>query len=101
MAKGTVKWFSEQKGYGFITPEDGGKDVFFHANDLSGVAMEDLNEGDAVTFEVEDSDKGPKATGVTLAGAAPAADEPEAAESTEASDDQPAEEEPTEGETAE
>jgi len=55
------------RGYGFITPDEGDKDIFFHSAELSGVDFNDLNEGDAVTFEVEESDKGPKATGVTRA----------------------------------
>jgi len=55
------------RGYGFITPEDGGKDIFFHSAELQGIEFNDLAEGDAVTFELEESDKGPKATGVARA----------------------------------
>ena len=63
MAKGTVKWFSTQKGYGFIEPADGGKDVFVHVNSLApGVVA--LAEGQAVEFEVEQGQKGPQAANV-------------------------------------
>lgn len=63
---GTIKKLSD-KGYGFIRPEDGSKDVFFHATKLNGVHYNDLREGDSVEFEVEDGDKGPQAIGVTVA----------------------------------
>ena len=64
MAKGKVKWFNDQKGYGFITPEDGGKDLFVHHKDILGEGFKTLAEGQDVEFEVVDSDKGPKATKV-------------------------------------
>jgi len=63
--KGTIKKLND-RGFGFISPENGGKDIFFHANDLSGTDMNSLNEGDAVTFEMASSPKGPKATNVTV-----------------------------------
>lgn len=64
--KGVIKRMNE-KGFGFITPEEGSKDVFFHANDCSAGNFKEMHEGDNVTFEVGESPKGPKATGVTLA----------------------------------
>ena len=78
--QGTVKFFNERKGFGFITADDG-KDYFVHISDLGeGIS---LNEGDSVTFEVEDGDRGPKAVRVSVGGApteeAPA-DEEEATE---------------------
>ncbi|MCX5717076.1 MAG: cold-shock protein [Nitrospirae bacterium] len=64
MAKGTVKWFNESKGFGFITSEDGG-DVFVHYSELQGEGFKSLSEGQAVSFDVVDSPKGPKAANVT------------------------------------
>ncbi len=64
MTTGTVKWFSDQKGYGFITPEDGSKDCFVHHNAIQGEGYKSLNEGQGVEFEVEDGPKGPQATNV-------------------------------------
>ncbi len=64
MAKGTVKWFNESKGFGFITKEDGG-DVFVHYSELQGDGFKSLSEGQAVSFDVVDSPKGPKAANVT------------------------------------
>jgi len=63
MAKGTVKWFDETKGYGFITGEDG-KDIFVHYSSIQGGGFKSLAEGDAVSYEVEQGDKGPKAVNV-------------------------------------
>jgi len=63
--EGTIKRLND-KGFGFITPEGEDKDVFFHRTDLSGVEFNDLQEGDKVTFEKEDSEKGPKAANVTV-----------------------------------
>ena len=62
MTKGTVKFFNEAKGFGFITPDDGGKDVFVHANNLT----EEIREGDKVTFDVEEGKKGLNAVNVTI-----------------------------------
>lgn len=65
--KGVIKRMNE-KGFGFITPEEGGdKDVFFHANDCTAGNFKEMHEGDNVNFEMGNSPKGPKATGVTLA----------------------------------
>lgn len=63
MAKGTVKWFNESKGYGFITTEEG-RDVFAHYSSISGEGFKTLAEGDAVSFDVVDGDKGPKAMNI-------------------------------------
>lgn len=66
MQKGTIARLMD-KGYGFIKPETGAKDLFFHANELQGVAFDEIKEGDAVTFEVVDGPKGPSATNVARA----------------------------------
>ena len=65
MATGTVKWFNNDKGYGFITQDDGGKDVFVHHSAISGEGYKSLAEGTKVEYEVEDSAKGPQARGVS------------------------------------
>ena len=59
--KGTVKWFNGKKGFGFIEREDKEKDVFCHASAVRSAGLKYLNEGDELTFEVEDGDKGPSA----------------------------------------
>ncbi|MDA8088907.1 MAG: cold-shock protein [Nitrospiraceae bacterium] len=63
MAEGTVKWFNESKGFGFITSKDG-KDYFVHFSSIKGDGFKTLAEGDSVVFEVESSPKGPKAINV-------------------------------------
>lgn len=64
MASGTVKWFSTEKGYGFITPDDGGKDVFVHYTAINGSGYRELAEGQRVSFESEQGAKGLQAKSV-------------------------------------
>ena len=64
MAQGTIKWFSDQKGYGFITPEGGASDVFVHFSALQGEGFKTLAEGQRVSFEVTQGPKGDQATNV-------------------------------------
>ena len=66
MAKGKVKWFNDQKGYGFIEQENG-PDVFVHHSGINAAGFKSLKEGDAVTFDVEQGQKGPSAVNVTVA----------------------------------
>ena len=61
MPEGTVKWFNGEKGYGFITPEDGGKDVFVHYSAIEGRGYKSLEEGQRVSFELGQGQKGPQA----------------------------------------
>jgi CspA family cold shock protein len=69
MASGTVKWFNDAKGYGFIAPQDGSKDVFVHHSNIAGDGFKSLSEGASVEFEVRDGAKGPEAINVVQAGA--------------------------------
>lgn len=61
MAQGTVKWFNSEKGYGFITPDDGSKDLFVHFSEIQGSGYRSLDEGQKVEFEVGQGQKGPQA----------------------------------------
>ncbi len=65
MANGIVKWFNERKGYGFIE-QDEGPDVFVHHSGINASGFKSLNEGDRVTFEIEEGQKGPRAINVTV-----------------------------------
>jgi cold shock protein len=65
--QGIIKKIMKDKYFGFITPAEGDKDLFFHANELDGVSFEELNEGDNVTFEINETPKGPAATNVKKA----------------------------------
>ncbi len=67
MAKGTVKWFDDRKGYGFITPTDGGKDVFVHHTAIKAEGFRSLAEGQAVEFDIVDGPKGKQAANVAKA----------------------------------
>ncbi|MHB2026572.1 MAG: cold-shock protein [Elusimicrobiota bacterium] len=64
MPTGKVKWFNDQKGYGFITPDDGSRDLFVHHSAIQGDGFRSLAENQAVEFEIQDSDKGPRAANV-------------------------------------
>ncbi|HLW61641.1 MAG TPA: cold-shock protein [bacterium] len=66
MAGGTVKWFSAEKGYGFITPEEGTKDLFVHFSAIQGEGYKTLNEGDKVEYEETSGQKGPQAANVRV-----------------------------------
>ena len=64
MATGTVKWFDDAKGFGFIAPEDGGKDLFVHHTGIAGEGFRSLTEGAQVSYDAESGEKGPKAVNV-------------------------------------
>jgi CspA family cold shock protein len=66
MATGTVKWFNSEKGYGFITPDDGGKDLFVHFSAIEGEGYKSLPEGQKVAYEPQQGEKGPQAASVTV-----------------------------------
>jgi cold shock protein len=65
MPQGTVKWFSEEKGYGFIRPDDGGEDLFVHHTGIAGEGFKSLDEGDKVTYEATQGRKGMQAENVS------------------------------------
>ena len=65
MPQGTVKWFSQEKGYGFITPDEGGKDVFVHFTGIAGEGFKSLEEGEKVNYEVTEGRRGLQASNVS------------------------------------
>ena len=64
MATGTVKWFNDAKGYGFIAPDEGSKDLFLHFSNIAGEGFKSLSEGSRVEYEAREGTKGPEATNV-------------------------------------
>ena len=67
MRTGTVKWFDDARGFGFISPQDGGDEIFVHHSSIQGAGFKSLNEGQLVEFEAQKGPKGPKAVKVVLA----------------------------------
>jgi CspA family cold shock protein len=67
MASGTVKWFNDSKGYGFITPDEGTKDLFVHFSNIAGDGFKSLSEGQRVEYEAREGEKGPEAINVAAA----------------------------------
>lgn len=65
MTQGTVKWFNGEKGFGFIAPDEGGKDVFVHYSEVQGSGFRTLEDNQRVQFDIEQGPKGPQAVGVT------------------------------------
>ena len=68
MATGTVKWFNDAKGYGFIAPDEGGKDLFVHHSNIAGEGFKSLTENAKVEFEAREGSKGPEAANVVVVG---------------------------------
>jgi cold shock protein len=66
MATGTVKWFNDDKGFGFVTPDEDGKDLFVHFSGIAGEGFKSLTEGARVSYDAEAGDKGPKAVNVRI-----------------------------------
>ena len=66
MPQGTVKWFNDEKGFGFISPDDGSKDLFVHQSAIQSEGFRSLEEGAKVSYEAEESDKGPRAAQVQV-----------------------------------